>query len=103
MLKGLDLTRQNPTITGLVDAFNDPSTSGGTIDAVKGLWPSILRRTVTAASSDRPDGEESPTGADTPASAPQLIVTATTREAEDLAQALADWVPASTIAIFPSW
>lgn len=104
MLKGLDLTRQNPTITGLVDAFNDPSTSGGTIDAVRGLWPSILRRTVTAAAaSDRADAQEGSAGADTAASAPQLIVTATTREAEDLAQALADWVPASTVAIFPSW
>src|SRR5699024_4010491 len=99
-LKGLDLTRQNPTITGLVDAFSDPSTSGGTIDAVRGLWPSILRRTVTAAAaSDRADAQEGSAGADTAASAPQLIVTATTREAEDLAQALADWVPASTVSL----
>lgn len=88
MLNGLDLTRRNPTITELVAAFNDANTDGGTIDAIKGLWPSILRRTVTT------DGA---------ASAPQLIVTATTREAEDLAQALADWVPSATIAIFPSW
>ena len=88
MLNGLDLTRRNPTITELVAAFNDANTDGGTIDAIKGLWPSILRRTVTI------DGA---------ASAPQLIVTATTREAEDLAQALADWVPSATIAIFPSW
>ncbi|WP_309132833.1 transcription-repair coupling factor [Brevibacterium sp.] len=91
MLNGLDLTRQNPTINDLVEAFSDPSTTGGTIDAIKGLWPSILRRTVETAR--RESG--------TPA--PQLIVTATTREAEDLARSMADWIPAESIAVFPSW
>ncbi|MCI4011437.1 transcription-repair coupling factor [Brevibacterium sp. ZH18] len=97
MLNGLDLTRQNPTITELVEAFNDPSTTGGTIDAIRGLWPSILRRTVVAA------GQGSSAGDGTTTSAPQLIVTATTREAEDLARSLADWVDEDTIAVFPSW
>ena len=91
VLNGLDLTRQNPTITDLVSAFNDPETTGGTIDAIRGLWPSILRRTLVSADS----------GSTT--SAPQLIVTATTREAEDLARSLADWVAEDSIAIFPSW
>ncbi len=91
MLNGLDLTRQNPTINDLVEAFSDPSTTGGTIDAIKGLWPSILRRTVETARRE----------AGTPA--PQLIVTATTREAEDLARSMADWIPAESIAVFPSW
>ncbi|RAF59831.1 hypothetical protein DN546_35605, partial [Burkholderia multivorans] len=87
MLNGLDLTLQNPTVTELVEAMADPTTTGGTIDAIKGLWPSILRRTVSSG----------------PAASPQLIVTATTREAEDLARSLADWVPADSIAVFPSW
>ncbi|MDN6745686.1 MAG: transcription-repair coupling factor [Brevibacterium sp.] len=91
VLNGLDLTRQNSTITDLVAAFNDPETAGGTIDAIRGLWPSILRRTLVSA-------EHEPS-----TSAPQLIVTATTREAEDLARSLADWVPEDSIAIFPSW
>ena len=91
VLNGLDLTRQNSTITELVEAFNDSGTAGGTIDAIKGLWPSILRRTLVSA-----DNAEA-------TSAPQLIVTATTREAEDLARSLADWVPEDSIAIFPSW
>ncbi|MDN5586286.1 MAG: transcription-repair coupling factor [Brevibacterium sp.] len=91
VLNGLDLTRQNSTITDLVAAFNDPETAGGTIDAIRGLWPSILRRTLVSADND------------SSTSAPQLIVTATTREAEDLARSLADWVPEDSIAIFPSW
>ncbi|MDN6123790.1 MAG: transcription-repair coupling factor, partial [Brevibacterium sp.] len=91
VLNGLDLTRQNSTITDLVSAINDPETAGGTIDAIRGLWPSILRRTLVSA-------EHEPS-----TSAPQLIVTATTREAEDLARSLADWVPEDSIAIFPSW
>lgn len=91
VLNGLDLTRQNSTITDLVAAFNDPETAGGTIDAIRGLWPSILRRTLVSADNDAST------------SAPQLIVTATTREAEDLARSLADWVPEDSIAIFPSW
>ncbi|RBP63667.1 transcription-repair coupling factor [Brevibacterium sanguinis] len=89
MLNGLDLTRQNPTINDLVEAFSDPGTTGGTIDAIRGLWPSILRRTVETSGSGT--------------SAPQLIVTATTREAEDLARSMADWIPAESIAVFPSW
>ena len=91
VLNGLDLTRQNSTITDLVDAFNDTETPGGTIDAIRGLWPSILRRALLSA------------GTEASTSAPQLIVTATTREAEDLAGSLADWVSADSIAVFPSW
>ncbi|HKD97478.1 MAG TPA: transcription-repair coupling factor [Micromonosporaceae bacterium] len=37
------------------------------------------------------------------AARPALVVTATTREAEDLAAALADLVPAEWIAVYPAW
>ncbi|MEP6798470.1 MAG: CarD family transcriptional regulator, partial [Lapillicoccus sp.] len=41
--------------------------------------------------------------AQAPSAAPLLLVTATTREAEDLEVALASFVPASAVSTFPSW
>jgi transcription-repair coupling factor (superfamily II helicase) len=38
-----------------------------------------------------------------PAGRPVLAVTATTREAEDLAVALADLIPAEAVAVYPAW
>ncbi|WP_323100886.1 transcription-repair coupling factor [Intrasporangium sp. YIM S08009] len=38
-----------------------------------------------------------------PGAAPVVVVTATTREAEDLASALGSFLPADRVAVFPSW
>lgn len=56
---------------------------GGSIDAVKGLWPYLV------ASATR--------------SGLTLVVTATGREAEELTDALADHLSPDRIALFPSW
>src|SRR6476469_2480866 len=38
-----------------------------------------------------------------PGAAPVVVVTATTREAEDLASSLGSFLPADRVAVFPSW
>ncbi|WGW10766.1 transcription-repair coupling factor [Saxibacter everestensis] len=57
--------------------------ANGTVSAVPGVWPAV----ISAWSEDNP----------------QLIVTATGREADDVAAALGQYLDPAGIAIFPSW
>ncbi|WP_328698817.1 transcription-repair coupling factor [Brevibacterium rongguiense] len=74
---------QFPDVAAARAALAQPGAPGGTVDAVKGLWPSLI-----AGASE---------------SGPVLAVTATGREAEELAAALSDHLPAAAVAVFPSW
>lgn len=72
----------DPTFTPLATA----ATSGAQVDLTA---PAALRPFVAATVAG--------------AGRPVLTVTATTREAEDLAAALADLLPAEQVAVFPAW
>ncbi|GAA4393083.1 transcription-repair coupling factor [Brevibacterium sp. NPDC049920] len=83
-LTGITTTlRAHPTFADAVSALADPSHRAGTINAVKGLWPALV--------------------ADAAAAGTVLVVTATGREAEELATALADHLAPDRVAVFPSW
>ncbi|MGE5827959.1 MAG: transcription-repair coupling factor, partial [Micromonosporaceae bacterium] len=88
------------TLTGLLTAaLGDPALAslrdlarGGDVDQLEVTGPPALRPFVAAV-----------IAADAGAGRPLLAVTATTREAEDLAAALAHLVPAGQVAVYPSW
>src|SRR5215470_17235516 len=64
-------------------------------DQVDITAPSAMRPVVAAVLASAPDGGG--------AGRPVLAVTATTREAEGLAAALGDLIPADQIAVYPAW
>jgi len=72
-----------PAVEGTLQALNDPAATGGTVDAVRGLWPHLIAGATESGT--------------------VLAVTATGREADELADALADHLPPSAVATFPSW
>ena len=72
-----------PDVAAALDSLRSPESIGGSIEAVKGLWPHLLGAAAT----------------DTTV----LAVTATGREAEELSQALLDCLPEQAVALFPSW
>jgi transcription-repair coupling factor (superfamily II helicase) len=72
-----------PQFAAVREAVADASSPGGTVSLVRGLWPALTAATAR--------------------SGPVLAITATTREAEDLARALGDYLPADAVAVFPSW
>nr|WP_243743569.1 transcription-repair coupling factor [Brevibacterium luteolum] len=77
------LLQTNSAYSAALAALADTSTAGGSISAITGLWPSVM--------------------ADAAQSGPILAVTATGREADHLERALADYLPESSVAVFPSW
>jgi transcription-repair coupling factor (superfamily II helicase) len=98
------------TLTGLLEAAlahptlaraRDLAAAGG--EQLDLTAPPALRPFIAAAvAADPPPG--GPTRPDRGgAGRPVLAVTATTREAEDLAAALGDLVPAGQVAVYPAW
>ena len=84
--------------TGLATAARLAREGGPAADQVDLTGPAAIRPFVVAAiAADARDSH--PTGPGRPV----LAVTATTREAEDLATALADLLPADQVAVFPAW
>ncbi|HLS34501.1 MAG TPA: transcription-repair coupling factor, partial [Brevibacterium sp.] len=83
MLTGLSNALTLPAFDDVRRAVADPSSPGGSVSLVRGLLPALISRTAKTGTA--------------------LVVTATTREAEDLARALADHLPPESVAVFPSW
>ncbi|GAA2016134.1 transcription-repair coupling factor [Brevibacterium samyangense] len=85
-----------PNIAEAITALTDVTSSGGTVNAVKGLWPTLLAGAAGGAAAG---------GAGENDGAPGIVlaVTATGREAEELESALADHLPKDAVALFPSW
>src|SRR5687767_15041216 len=90
------------SLTGILDVLAGDPAVGAMVDAARGrgrteldvTGPPGLRAPLVAALATAP-----PTGAGRPV----LAVTATGREAEDLAAALRCFLPAESVAEFPSW
>jgi len=72
---------------------------GSVLEAAQNRLPSV---DVSASPGSRPFVLAALAGR-MPAAPPQLVVTATTREADDLAEALRSLLPADSVATFPSW
>ena len=83
MLTGLTSALTLPAFDDVRRAVADPTSPGGTVSLVRGLLPALIARTAATGTA--------------------LVVTATTRESQDLARALEDHLPAESIAVFPSW
>nr|WP_272902555.1 transcription-repair coupling factor [Brevibacterium daeguense] len=64
-------------------ALADPTAGQGSVNAVKGLWPLLIAGAARSAT--------------------VLAVTATGREADELADALGDHLPSDRVEVFPSW
>ena len=83
VLTGLSDALTLPAFDDVRRAVADPASPGGSVSLVRGLLPALISRTAKTGT--------------------VLVVTATTREAEDLARALADHLPQESVAVFPSW
>ena len=83
MLTGLSPALSLPAFEDVRRAIADPASPGGTVSLVRGLLPALVARTAKTGTA--------------------LIITATTRESQDLARALEDHLPAGAVAVFPSW
>ena len=83
VLNGLSDALTLPAFDDVRKAVADPASPGGAVSLVRGLLPALISRTAKTGTA--------------------LVVTATTREAEDLARALADHLPQGSVAVFPSW
>ncbi|MDN5791266.1 MAG: DEAD/DEAH box helicase, partial [Micrococcales bacterium] len=97
----LDAFQAIPDVRRVLDELGrshlvDVSASSGTLPF---LLAALARRAAEAS-----QGETGRVSTDGPsAGAPMLVVTATTREADDLASALTAFLPAEAIGVFPSW
>ncbi|WP_408610974.1 transcription-repair coupling factor [Brevibacterium yomogidense] len=83
VLTGLSDALTLPAFEEVRQAVADPASPGGSVSLVRGLLPPLISRTAKTGTA--------------------LVVTATTREAEDLSRALADHLPEEAVAVFPSW
>nr|WP_232483635.1 transcription-repair coupling factor [Brevibacterium yomogidense] len=82
-MTGLSDALTLPAFEEVRQAVADPASPGGSVSLVRGLLPPLISRTAKTGTA--------------------LVVTATTREAEDLSRALADHLPEEAVAVFPSW
>src|SRR4051794_33526684 len=85
----LDVLLDDPALAGARDLARAGSSGVLDLSAPAGAWPAVVASLATR----RPGG----------AARPVLAVTATTREAEDLAEALRCFLPADEVVDFPSW
>src|SRR5699024_9499064 len=83
VLTGLSEALTLPAFEEVRQAVADPASPGGSVSLVRGLLPPLIARTAKTGTA--------------------LVVTATTREAEDLSRALEDHLPEGSVAVFPSW
>jgi transcription-repair coupling factor (superfamily II helicase) len=91
------------TLTGLLSAaLADPALAAAA-DLARTGGPAADRVDLTAPPALRPYVVAALAAADGGAGRPVLAVTATTREAEDLAEALGCFLPAERVAVFPAW
>ncbi|WP_446218375.1 transcription-repair coupling factor [Micromonospora sp. IBHARD004] len=84
---------------GLARARDLARSGAAQVDGLDLTAPAALRPFAVAAVAAEPDGAVGGGGAGRPV----LAVTATSREAEDLASALGSLLPAEQVAVFPSW
>ena len=90
-------------LTGLLTtALADPALATAADLARRG-GPLAEQVDVTAPASARPFLVAAIAADDAGAGRPALVVTATSREAEDLASALVGLIPADEVAVYPAW